>query len=179
MLVSFLALAQLFTLVTARKCGESLQCICDGKSSWIVCEDLDCAPIFTSPVKKLRRLQITAMDPENFDYHSLTKTYGFKRVNLILKTVDHLHCHHVKILFRWINCYDHMVKTTSDCPGCITSFTNDRQSNASTSGIIPLTSRITAPTVFWICVAVAVFVIIVIMVIIIFLFVFIAVFLNY
>ena len=150
MLVSFLVLAQLFTLVTARKCGESLQCVCDGKSSWIVCTDVNCAPIFTLPVKRLRRLQMTSRDPENFDYDSLTKTYGFKHVNLILDTVDSSHCRHVRISFQWINCYDSMVKTTSDCPGCATSFGDDQATTAFTSGNVTLATRITSPAIFWI-----------------------------
>ena len=68
MLVSFFVLAQLFTLMGARKCGESVQCHCSRDTSWIVCANVDSAPIFTLPVKELRRLHMTTSNPENFDY---------------------------------------------------------------------------------------------------------------
>ena len=68
MLVSFFVLAQLLTLMSARKCGESIQCRCSRDTSWIVCANFDSTPIFTLPVKELRRLQMTSNDPENFDY---------------------------------------------------------------------------------------------------------------
>ena len=157
MLVSFFVLAQLFTLVAAGKCGESIQYECDGKTSWIICVDVDSASIFTLPVKRLRRLQMTTRDPENFDYDSLTKTYGFKRVNLKMDTVDPSYCHHVKISFEWINCYD----VTA------TSFADGQQTTTFTSGTAPLVSWIKSTTIFWIWVAGGVFVIMVIMVIII------------
>ena len=167
MLVSFFVLAQLLTLMSAGKCGESIQCHCSRDTSWIVCANVDSAPIFTLPVKELRPLHMTTSNPENFDYNSLTKTYGFKRVNLIMKIVDPFYCHYMKISFEWVNCYDLTSETAIESFITISGETSfDQQTTPFTSGSAVLGGWIKSTAIFWIWIVGGVFIIIVIMVII-------------